>query len=109
MTLTARGHLGEPIRVTGQGVARMARHPIASIGFWRCASGTGWYQQRVIVNCASWTEAVLRVAAAKDGGTAGCIGIRGLAWTWRYACVQEAGNRGNGAVTLGRLGLGAAY
>ena len=39
-----------------------------------------------------FSELLLR----KDGGTAGCTGIRGLAWAWRCACVQEAGNHGNG-------------
>ena len=27
-------------------------------------------------------------------------GTRGLVWTWRHACVQEAGNRGSGAAVL---------
>ena len=33
-TSTARGHLAEPVRVAGQGVAHAARHPIVSVGFW---------------------------------------------------------------------------
>ena len=47
-------HLGEPICVTGQGVAYVARYPTASVGFWRrtISAGVG---KRVIANRASWT------------------------------------------------------
>ena len=65
-------HLGKPIRITGPGVAHVARYPTVSAGFWwrTISAGVDRELLRVVLRGQRLvTELLLR----KDGGMAGYI------------------------------------
>ena len=82
-------HLGEPIGITGQGVARSDKTPHCERRLLTvcCSVGAGKELLRVVLRGQGLdTKLLLR----KDSGTVDILWTQGLAWAWWCACVQEA-------------------